>query len=239
NCYTVLNADDEYYEECKKFTKANIYDISTSKNVKRGSFIKDNSIYFSDSDCDKIIDLKDVKLIGYHNYQNVLFCVTLAKLIGINDDSIRETLMSFSGVEHRLEFVRDLSGVKYYNDSKGTNVDASVKAIESFDKNVIILAGGYDKKVSLDNFFIAGKDKFKALILMGQTRDLFEQKAKEYGFKHIYLVDDMKQAVTQANKIAESGDVVLLSPASASWGMYNNYEERGNEFKDLVNNLRG
>lgn len=95
------------------------------------------------------------------------------------------------------------------------------------------------KKVSLDNFFIAGKNKFKALILMGQTRNLFEKKAREYGFENIFLVDDMKQAVTQANKIAESGDVVLLSPASASWGMYNNYEERGNEFKELVNNLRG
>lgn len=239
NCYTVLNVDDEYYEECKKFTKSNVYDVSTSTDVKKGSFIKGDSIYFSDSDCNKIIDLKDVKLIGYHNYQNVLFCVTLAKLIGINDGSIRQTLMTFSGVEHRLEFVREMSGVKYYNDSKGTNVDASVKAIESFDKNVIILAGGYDKKVSLDNFFIAGKNKFKALILMGQTRDLFEKKAREYGFENIFLVDDMKQAVNQANKIAESGDVVLLSPASASWGMYNNYEERGNEFKELVNNLRG
>ena len=239
NCYTVLNVDDEYYEECKNFTKSNVYDVSTSNDVKKGSFIKDDSIYFSDSDCNKIIDLKDVKLIGYHNYQNVLFCVTLAKLIGINDDSIRQTLMSFSGVEHRLEFVRELSGVKYYNDSKGTNVDASVKAIESFDKNVIILAGGYDKKVSLDNFFIAGKNKFKALILMGQTRELFEKKAREYGFENIFLVDDMKQAITQANKIAQRGDVVLLSPASASWGMYNNYEERGNEFKELVKNLRG
>ncbi|MDU5978274.1 MAG: cyanophycin synthetase, partial [Finegoldia magna] len=155
------------------------------------------------------------------------------------NEDIKDTLMTFAGVEHRLEFVRELSGVKYYNDSKGTNVDASVKAIESFDKNVIILAGGYDKKVSLDNFFIAGKDKFKALILMGQTRDLFNQKAKEFEFENIFLVDNMQQAVSQANKIAQSGDVVLLSPASASWGMYNNYEERGNEFKELVNNLRG
>lgn len=238
-CYTVLNVDDEYYDDCKKFTNANVYDISTSTKVDKGTFIKDNSIYFSGSTCEKIIDLKDVKLIGYHNYQNVLFCVTLAKLIGITNEDIKDTLMTFAGVEHRLEFVRELSGVKYYNDSKGTNVDASVKAIESFDKNVIILAGGYDKKVSLDNFFIAGKDKFKALILMGQTRDLFNQKAKEFGFENIFLVDNMQQAVSQANKIAQSGDVVLLSPASASWGMYNNYEERGNEFKELVNNLRG
>ncbi len=238
-CYTVLNVDDEYYDDCKKFTNANVYDISTSTKVDKGTFIKDNSIYFLGSTCEKIIDLKDVKLIGYHNYQNVLFCVTLAKLIGITNEDIKDTLMTFAGVEHRLEFVRELSGVKYYNDSKGTNVDASVKAIESFDKNVIILAGGYDKKVSLDNFFIAGKDKFKALILMGQTRDLFNQKAKEFEFENIFLVDNMQQAVSQANKIAQSGDVVLLSPASASWGMYNNYEERGNEFKELVNNLRG
>lgn len=238
-CYTVLNIDDEYYGDCKKITNANVYDISTSIKVDKGTFIKNSSIYFSDSTCEKIIDVKDVKLIGYHNYQNVLFCVTLAKLIGITNEDIKHTLMTFTGVEHRLEFVRELSGVKYYNDSKGTNVDASVKAIESFDKNVIILAGGYDKKVSLDKFFIAGKDKFKALILMGQTRDLFNRKAKEFGFENIFLVDNMQQAVSQANKIAQNGDVVLLSPASASWGMYNNYEERGNEFKELVNNLRG
>ena len=178
-----------------------------------------------------------MKLIGYHNYQNVLFCVSLAKLIGIDNENIKKTLMSFSGVEHRLEFVREIQGVKYYNDSKGTNVDASVKAIDSFDNNIIILAGGYDKKVSLDNFFIAGKNKFKAIILMGQTRELFKEKALEYGFKNIFLVDNMNQAVEKANELSEKNDTVLLSPASASWGMYNNYEERGNEFKELVNKL--
>lgn len=236
-CFAVLNADDEYFDECKNSTNANVYEVSTKIEVKKGAFIKDNSIYYSDSSVQKIIELKDVKLIGYHNYQNVLFCVSLAKLIGIDNENIKKTLMSFSGVEHRLEFVREIQGVKYYNDSKGTNVDASVKAIDSFDNNIIILAGGYDKKVSLDNFFIAGKNKFKAIILMGQTRELFKEKALEYGFKNIFLVDNMNQAVEKANELSEKNDTVLLSPASASWGMYNNYEERGNEFKELVNKL--
>lgn len=236
-CFAVLNSDDEYFDECKNTTNANVYEVSTKKEVKKGAFIKDDSIYYSDSSVQKIIELKDVKLIGYHNYQNVLFCVSLAKLIGIDNENIKKTLMSFSGVEHRLEFVREIQGVKYYNDSKGTNVDASVKAIDSFDNNIIILAGGYDKKVSLDNFFIAGKNKFKAIILMGQTRELFKEKALQYGFKNIFLVDNMKQAVEKANELSEKNDTVLLSPASASWGMYNNYEERGNEFKELVNKL--
>ena len=236
-CFAVLNSDDEYFDECKNTTNANVYEVSTKKEVKKGAFIKDDSIYYSDSSVQKIIELKDVKLIGYHNYQNVLFCVSLAKLIGIDNENIKKTLMSFSGVEHRLEFVREIQGVKYYNDSKGTNVDASVKAIDSFDNNIIILAGGYDKKVSLDNFFIAGKNKFKAIILMGQTKELFKEKALQYGFKNIFLVDNMKQAVEKANELSEKNDTVLLSPASASWGMYNNYEERGNEFKELVNKL--
>ena len=137
----------------------------------------------------------------------------------------------------RIEFVREIKGVKYYNDSKGTNVDASIKAIEAFDKPIILIAGGYDKKVPLDDFFVSFSGNVKALILLGETKNIFYETAVKHGFKNNYIVDDMEEAVSKAYELSQFDDIVLLSPASASWDMYDNYEVRGNHFKELVNKL--
>ncbi|MDY6065145.1 MAG: UDP-N-acetylmuramoyl-L-alanine--D-glutamate ligase [Finegoldia sp.] len=237
NDFCVLNYDDDLYPNLDEQCKANKFRISMTEELEKSSYIKDDKIYFSDTQEEFIIATEDIKLIGAHNYQNCLIAVSLARLLGVESESIRKSLAEFSGVEHRLEFVRELDGVRYYNDSKGTNVDASIKAINSFDGNIILLAGGYDKKVEIDDLFIEAKGKIKSMIVMGETAGLFATKAREYNISDINHADNMDQAVKLARKLGEKGDVVLLSPASASWDMYENFEARGKEFKDIVNSL--
>ena len=159
----------------------------------------------------------------------------ITNALNISDEDIERACYSFNAVEHRIEFVRELNEVKFYNDSKGTNVDSTIKALSSFENPIILIAGGYDKKVSFKEMFEQFGDRIKKLILMGETASQMQEEAK--GVKDINIVKDMKEAVELSYKVMDKGDVVLLSPAGASWGMYKNYMDRGNEFKDLVNNL--
>lgn len=178
-------------------------------------------------------------LVGVHNIENALFGAAIARRAGADEESIAEGLRTFQAVPHRSEYVDEIDGVKYYNDSKATNVDSTVKALSAFEQPVVLIAGGMDKKVPFDDFFVALKPKCKALILLGETKYQIAGWADEQGMKEkTYLVDDMVQAVQKARSLATSGDVVLLSPASASWDMYKSFEERGDQFKGLVKELR-
>lgn len=176
-------------------------------------------------------------LPGRHNVQNALFALGIAKCYGISDEALISGLSSFEGVPHRIEFVREKDGVRYYNDSKATNVDSTLHALAAFPKDVVLIAGGMDKKVPLEPLFDALKGKTKALILLGETKYQMEELAKSRNIQPIYVVEDMRQAVAKAHEVATKGCTVLLSPASASWDMYPNFEVRGNEFKDLVGEL--
>ena len=154
--------------------------------------------------------------------------------MGVPIDVIKEAIRKFKAVEHRIEYVTTIDDVIYYNDSKGTNTDASVKAIQAMTRPTILIAGGYDKKVSFDDWAKELKGKVKCLVLLGQTSNQIAETVRKYGFENIIFTESLEEAVEECRKNAEPGDAVLLSPACASWGMFDNYEQRGNMFKELV-----
>ena len=162
--------------------------------------------------------------------------IIASKLLNIDTETIRKSIISFTGVEHRIEFVRELDGVKYYNDSKGTNPDSTEVAVAAMDGDVILIAGGYDKGASFDDLIEKSKNKLKTVILFGETAEKFSNSCKKSEVE-FYIVKDLNKAVELAKKLSKDGDDVLLSPACASWDMYSDYEVRGRHFKDLVREL--
>ena len=238
NDFLVINHEDEITMKHKEDFKAQIYEFSSLNKVSRGLFLKDNIIYLEDKDIKdrEVLDVRDLSVIGRHNYENVMAAILLTYLYGIALEDIVKAIKTFRSISHRLEYVRTLSGIDFYNDSKGTNVDSSVKAIESFDRPIIIIAGGYDKQIDYTDFVKAFKKNGKLMVLMGETKYKLKELCEKHEVNYI-LVDDMKEAIDTAYKKGEEKDVVLLSPASASWDMYKSYEIRGDEFKTLVNRL--
>lgn len=238
NDFLVINHEDEITMKDKEDFKAQIYEFSSLNIVSRGLFLKDNIIYLEDKDIKdrEVLDVRDLSVIGRHNYENVMAAILLTYLYGIKLEDIVKAIKTFKSISHRLEYVRTLSGIDFYNDSKGTNVDSSVKAIESFDRPIIIIAGGYDKHIDYTDFVKAFKKNGKLMVLMGETKYKLKELCDKYKVNYI-LVNDMKEAINTAYKKGEEKDVVLLSPASASWDMYKSYEIRGDEFKTLVNRL--
>lgn len=234
----VINKDDRILQDNKLSFKAKVYEFSSIQRVERGLYLKENTIYLIDENHDDegILDVRDLSVIGRHNYENAMAAILLTYLYGIKLDDIIKSIKTFKSIAHRLEFVKTIDGVDYYNDSKGTNVDSSVKAIESFDRPIIIIAGGYDKHIDYTDYVKAFKKNGKLMIIMGQTKQKLENICKDLGVSYI-MVENMKEALDEAYKEAKSGDVVLLSPASASWDMYKSYEQRGDDFKDLVKKL--
>ena len=227
----IINIDDERLCKLKDEIKSEI--ISISLVDKDASFYYDKPYIYHDGK--KIIDTQKLRIPGLHNIQNVLVATAIANTLNVADDDLEKACYSFNTVEHRIEFVREFNEVKFYNDSKGTNVDSTIKALSSFENPIILIAGGYDKKVSFEEMFKQYAQKIKKLILMGQTAEQMKKEAK--CVKDITIVNNMEEAVKLSYESMEKGDVVLLSPACASWGMYKNFEDRGNEFKELVNNL--
>ena len=184
-----------------------------------------------------VVNVHDLKLLGRHNYENVMAAVGICLTLGVPLASIRKTVTAFEAVEHRIEFVMERSGVKYYNDSKGTNPDAAIQAINAMPGPTLLIAGGYDKNNEYDEWIEAFGTKVKYLVLIGQTRDKIAQCAREHGFTEIMYAEDMQEAVKVCASYANMGENVLLSPACASWGMFKDYEERGRIFKECVRNL--
>ena len=158
--------------------------------------------------------------------------------MGLDIDIIRDVLKTFPGVEHRIEYVDTIDGVKFYNDSKGTNSDASIKAIEAVSSPIILIAGGMDKGTEFDDFILSFNGKVKALVLLGETKEKIKETADKYGFEKVYLVKDMEEAVRKSFQLANRGDTILLSPACASWDMYHSFEARGEHFKGIVSSLK-
>lgn len=227
----ILNFENEDVLDSTKNIKSTVKYFSSKKEI-NGCYIKNESIYYYD---EKIIDLKDIKLIGVHNYENIMAAIMVVKELGISNEFITKVLKEFKGVEHRIEFVRELNGVKYYNDSKATNIKATQIALSSFKTPVIILLGGLDR--GHDFFELKDYMKYvKHIVALGECRNRVEEFANKLGIP-CTNVETMKEAVPAAFEVAEKGDTVLLSPASASWDQYKKFEDRGDEFKELVNNL--
>ena len=234
----VLNYEDEVLRSFAPECKADVVWFSSERKPSVGAYVDGEMIKYTDGTNDyDMLNVHDMNLLGKHNYENVCAAIAMTKAAGIPDDIIIEQVKKFKAVEHRIEYVATKNGVDYYNDSKGTNPEAAVKAIEAMVKPTILIGGGYDKGSEFDLYVKAFKDKVKLLVLIGQTSAKIADTCKKYGFENIEYADSMEQVVDICAKNAVSGYAVLLSPACASWGMFDNYEQRGRIFKDLVNNL--
>ena len=231
----ILNYEDPVLRDAAKDIKAKICWFSSKTVLNDGMVYKDGVIYeMRGGEPKKIIDVDDMMLIGRHNYENVMAAVAAARFMGVSIEDIRVGLKEFKPVEHRIEYVDTKNNVKYYNDSKGTNPDASIQAVKAMKGPTFLIGGGYDKGSTYDEWIESFEGKIKKLILMGQTREKIAECAKKHGFNDYIFVESMEEAVDYCKKNAVPGDTVLLSPCCASWGMFKNYEERGRIFKDLV-----
>lgn len=226
----ILNLEnDEVLTQTKDIKSKKLY-FSSAK--KADCYLKDNFIYYKD---EKIINTDDMIIVGKHNKENVMAAILVAKRFNISDDVIRKVVYNFKGVEHRLEFCGEVSGVKYYNDTEATNIKCTQIALSSFNKPTIIILGGLERGQDFNELTPYMKN-VKAVIAIGQCRKRVEDYAKSLNipvFTHEFLKDGFKEI----KKIAKEGDVVLLSPASASWDQYKECEIRGKEFKDYVKEL--
>ncbi len=226
----VLNYDNiDVLNNTNDIMSSREYFSINSNNVK--CYVHDNSIYY---DGEKIISTDDIFLKGNHNYENVMAAIMVSKRLGVNNKVIVKTLKEFRGVEHRIEFVRELNGVKIYNDSKATNVKATEIALSSFNKPTIILLGGLDRGHSFDDLVPFMKN-VKLVVSYGETKNRIKDFCDANNFKCI-VAKDLKDASNIALENSKSGDIVLLSPACASWDEYKDFEERGRIFKEYINN---
>ena len=237
----VLNYEDEVLRVRAKELTNKIVWFSSKQKVPCGVYLEGEDVVYFDEEksADPIVVLNknETTLVGIHNLENIMAAVAIAINMDVPVDKIRESVKNFKAVPHRIEYVNTINDVIYYNDSKGTNTDASIKAIEAMSRPTVLVAGGYDKQVSFDEWADAFGDKVKCLVVLGQTADQIEETAKRKGFNNVIKVGSLEEAVTKCYENANPGDAVLLSPACASWGMFDNYEQRGDMFKEYVNNL--
>lgn len=233
SAFAVLNGADEKLLEFSKTVGGTVFlfDKEVEDNC---CYIKDESIFYKRNGKEEfIIKLADCPLIGHHNYQNIMCCVIMAKIIGISNEHIQERIKDFVVPEHRLEKVREYNGITFYNDSKATNPEASIVAINSFNNtDVTLIAGGRDKLTILDEFCESVKQHIKTVILIGEATERFEEALKKSGFDNILKADTMESAIDKAIELKPNN--VLLSPACASFDMFKGYEERGTVFKNYV-----
>ena len=231
----VLNADDPATTPLAP-TKPQVYWFSRKQRVAQGAFVRSNEIVFrQDGREEPVLSLKEIPLAGAHNIENVLASVTAARLAGAEPSAIAKGVRSFAGVEHRLEFVAEISGVRYYNDSKATNVDATLKALDAFPRRILILLGGKDKGSDYTVLQRSLREKAILALLIGAAAEKIEKQIT--GSVAIERAGTIERAVEIASQAARPGDVVLLAPACASFDQFENYEHRGRVFKELVHQL--
>lgn len=235
--FCILNYDDEICRAMKQKMKANVLYFSSSEVLEEGIFIQKEAIYIRyQTIFEKVIDLSDLKILGTHNHENVMATIGMAYVAGISILDIQKVLGKFTGVAHRIEYAGTLKGVKYYNDSKATNVDAGIRGILAMPAPTILIGGGYDKESNFDEWTKLFKGRVKELILIGATKEQIAESAKKHDFHNITYCETFEEAMNMSEEKAEEGDCVLLSPACASWGMFRDYEERGEQFKRYVAN---
>lgn len=235
----VLNYDDVHTKAMAEGVLPKVVYFSRLEKPEGGVYVEDGHIWLEDGE--KKIDvlaLKDLRLLGSHNVENVLAAVGISYYMGVPVEIIRETATHFQAVEHRIEYVDTIDGVDYYNDSKGTNPDAAIKGIQAMVKPTYLIGGGYDKGSTYDEWIDAFDGKVRCLVLIGQTAEKIAETAKRHGFRNIILKENLSEAVKYCHENAKAGEAVLLSPACASWGMFDNYEQRGRMFKEYVRSFK-
>lgn len=233
----VLNYEDSELKKLADKIPADIFWFSSARPLERGIWLDGEDIIYKDIEEIKICTIHDMQLLGVHNYENVMAAVAITMHMGVPVECIRKAIAEFKAVEHRIEFVREVHGVRYYNDSKGTNPDAAIKAVQAMVTPTVVIGGGYDKQSSYEEWIDSFGDTVKCLVLLGATADKIEATARKAGFTNIIRVASLEEAVKVSAAQAQSGEAVLLSPACASWDMFKSYEQRGTLFKEYVNQL--
>ena len=238
NDFCVLNFEDDVLCQFGKEVKCKAVYFSSVRELEDGVYYKDGEIVLSENgEKTVVVRTDEVNLVGLHNFENIAAAVAMTYYAGVPLDIIREVTKKFVAVEHRIEFVEKINGVKYFNDSKGTNTDAAIKAIDAMPSETVLIAGGYDKKSDYAEWISHLHGKCKLLLLMGQTKENIAAACDKAGFSAYRFVESMEEAVKIAYENADDGDCVLLSPACASWGMFKCYQERGDVFKKCVREL--
>lgn len=235
----VLNYEDPILRKKAEEVPAKVFYFSSMQELEEGIYLdqEQNIQFVHDGKKEKVCHISELQLLGKHNYENVMAGVAIAYFMGVPMESIRKAIKAFTAVEHRIEYVTEKNGVKYYNDSKGTNPDAAIQGIRAMVSKTILIGGGYDKGSEYDEWIESFDGKVKMLVLLGQTSDKIEACARKHGFENIVKVSSLEEAVKVCAENAEPGEAVLLSPACASWGMFKSYEQRGDMFKELVRAL--
>ena len=237
----VLNYDDAIVRDMTRLTPAKAYYFSRKEEVPRGCFLRGDTVVFRDESGEyPLIRADEIKIPGGHNLENAMLCSLLALGMGISPDAVRETLKTFPGVEHRIEFVREFDGVRYINDSKGTNPDSTIKAIQAMTRPTVLILGGFDKHSDFHELFEQFHGSaLKAIVVLGATKQKILDTARDTGFLgYCHATGTFADAVSCARTLAAPGDAVLLSPACASWDMFDNFEQRGRVFKEIVNQFK-
>ena len=234
----VLNYEDDVTRAFGENIKSKVLYFSSQRILEEGIYLENGQIVLAmNGEKTPVCHVDELNILGTHNHENAMAAAGMAAAYGVPVDVIRRTLKEFQGVEHRIEYVAEKNGVVYYNDSKGTNPDAAIKGIQAMNRPTVLIGGGYDKDSAYDEWIDSFDGKVKKLVLLGATRDKIAETARAHGFEDIEMADTFEEAFAKCVENAKPGDAVLLSPACASWGMFKNYEERGDKFKELVNNL--
>ncbi len=237
--FCILNYENEDTRKLGEKCPAQVLYFSSARRLEEGVFLEGEEIYLArNKKTERLMSIHEMQLVGICNVENVMAAVLIAEAMEIPRAEYLEVIRTFRAVEHRIEFVREVNGVAYYNDSKGTNPDAAVQAIYAMSRPTVLIGGGYDKGSLYDEWIEAFAGKVKFLVLIGQTKEKIAACAKAHGFEDFVFAESFQEAFEICTKHAACGDAVLLSPACASWGMFPNYEERGKLFKELVYQIK-
>ena len=236
--YCILNYEDEVLREFGRHIVPKTVYFSSVRKLDEGIYLDGDLIVLKTADEEiPLVHTGELKLLGQHNFENVMAASAMAYYAGVSVENIRKSICAFTAVEHRIEYVMEKNGVAYYNDSKGTNPDAAIKGIQAMNRPTLLIGGGYDKGSSYDEWLSSFDGKVRYLVLIGQTRDKIKEAAERLGVCPCILCENLEEAVKICAEKANPGDAVLLSPACASWGQFDNYEQRGDMFKEYVRAL--
>ena len=236
--FCILNYEDSVLREFGRNITPKVVYFSSVRRLEEGIYLDGDQIILKTSEEEiPLVRTGELKLLGQHNFENVMAASAMAYYAGVPVESIRKSICEFTAVEHRIEYVTEKNGVVYYNDSKGTNPDAAIKGIQAMNRPTLLIGGGYDKGSGYDEWLNAFDGKVRYLVLIGQTRDKIKAAAERLSVCPCILCENLEEAVKVCAEKANPGDAVLLSPACASWGQFDNYEQRGDMFKEYVRNL--
>lgn len=235
----IVNRDNEIVKNFVPEIKSKLLEFS-SQEIVRGAYVKNKKIYFNSGVEEEVIETADIKMRGEHNVSNVLAAICAAKSLNIKNEDIKKAVANFKGVPHRMEFVREIDGVKYFNDTTATSPEGAIAGLNSFSEKIVLIAGGADKNLDMTQLAKYILEKTKAVVfLQGAATDKIISVIKGINnSREFIIVDSMAKAVDEARKLASAGDVILLSPGSASFGLFKNEFDRGDKFKEAVNNLQ-